>query len=96
MNTIACMTTIEKKVWPEYFERILDSSKTFELRLQDFDIAEGDELRLREWDPATKAYTGRELTKRVGFVGKWKIDELTTFFPREDIDTKGIQVISLL
>jgi len=50
---------------------------------------------LKEWDPKTEDYTGRELEKEVGFVGKWKVEDLTMFWPREDIDEKGIQVISL-
>lgn len=32
---------------------------------------------------------------QVGYVGKWKIDDLTKFWPRQDIDDKGLQVISL-
>jgi len=28
---------IEKKYWPEYFQKILDREKTFDLRLVDFD-----------------------------------------------------------
>ncbi|OHA88128.1 MAG: hypothetical protein A2653_03095 [Candidatus Zambryskibacteria bacterium RIFCSPHIGHO2_01_FULL_43_25] len=86
---------IEKKIWPEYFEKILDGKKTFELRLNDFEINEGDTLILKEWDPDTKEYTGREVEKKVGYVGKWKIDELTKFWSREDIDKNGLQVISL-
>jgi hypothetical protein len=70
---------IEKKVWPEYFQQIIDGKKTFELRLNDFDISGGDTLVLKEWGPHTKDYTGRTLEKRVGYVGKWKIDELTKF-----------------
>ena len=53
------MKKIEKKVWPEYFQEILDGKKTFELRLNDFDIKEGDTLVLKEWNPETKDYTGR-------------------------------------
>jgi hypothetical protein len=89
------MKTIEKKVWPEYFQEILDGKKTFELRLNDFDIKEGDKLVLKEWDPETKDYTGRVLEKTVGYVGRWKIDDLTKFWPRKDIDDYGLQVISL-
>ena len=89
------MQKIEKKVWPKYFEEILKGKKTFELRLNDFKINEGDILRLREWNPKNKDYTGREIEKTVGFVGKWKIDDLTQFWPKEEIETKGIQVISL-
>lgn len=90
------MKVIEKKVWPEYFEEILKGKKTFEVRLNDFEIEEGDMLYLKEWDPKTKNYTGREIKKNVGFVGKWKIDDLTVFWPKKDIKEKGIQVISLL
>lgn len=86
---------IEKKVWPEYFKQIMDGKKTFELRLNDFDISEGDTIILNEWDPETKGYTGRTLEKQVGYVGKWKIDDMTKFWSRKDIDDKGIQVISL-
>lgn len=89
------MQTIEKKVWPEYFQQILDGRKTFEVRLNDFEINEGDTLVLKEWDPSTKDYTGRELTRKVGYIGKWKIDDLTKFWPRQEIDERGIQVISL-
>jgi hypothetical protein len=76
--------------------RVLSTDKTFELRLNDFDIEEGDILFLREWDPKTKGYTGREMEKKVGFVGKWKINDLTVFWSKEEIEKKGLQVISLL
>ncbi len=89
------MKKVEKKVWPEYFQQILEDRKTFEVRLNDFDISEGDTLLLKEWDPKTKEYTGREVEKKVGYVGKWKIQDLTVFWSKEDIDDKGIQVISL-
>lgn len=41
----------KKKVWPEYFENILSGKKKYELRLNDFDVKEGDVLVLEEWDP---------------------------------------------
>ena len=80
---------------PEYFQKIIKNKKTFELRLNDFDIEEGDVLVLKEWDPKIKDYTGRTIEKEVGYVGEWKIEDLTKFWSREDIDKKGIQVISL-
>jgi hypothetical protein len=89
------MKKVEKKAWPELFQKVLDGEKTFDLRVNDFDIGEGDILVLKEWDPKTKDYTGRELEKNVGYVGKWKIEDLTKWWLREDIDQKGIQVISL-
>ncbi|MCD6279632.1 DUF3850 domain-containing protein [Candidatus Micrarchaeota archaeon] len=48
------MTVIEKKIWPKYFELIQQGKKTFEIRLADFEIKEGDVLLLKEWDPEKK------------------------------------------
>jgi hypothetical protein len=31
------MVRIEKKIWPKYFQAIIDGKKTYELRLADFD-----------------------------------------------------------
>lgn len=86
------MRRVEKKILSEYFEQILAGAKTYELRLGDFDIEEGDTLLLREWTGTE--YTGRELQKSVGYVGKWKMDEL--FWTKEEIEKHGLQVISLL
>ena len=52
---------IEKKVWPEYFQKIIDGVKTYELRLADFECNQGDVLVLKEWHPKTKEYTGRTI-----------------------------------
>lgn len=89
------MKKIEKKTWPDLFQKIVEGKKTFDLRLNDFDIDEGDILVLKEYDPKTQTYSGRILEKKVGFVGKWKIDELAQFWPKKDIEEKGIQVVSL-
>jgi ASC-1-like (ASCH) protein len=86
------MNTIEKKIWPEYFQNIKDGTKKFELRLADFPIEEGDKLVLKEWNPETKKYTGRELEKTVSYVLKTKD---VTFWPKEEIDKYGFQIISL-
>jgi hypothetical protein len=56
------------KIWPDYFSAILDGSKTFEIRVNDRDYMEGDTLRLREYDIDTDTYTGREITRRVGWM----------------------------
>lgn len=67
--------------------------KKFELRLNDFEIKEGDTLVLEEWDPEKKEYTGRKIEKKATYVGKFKIDEL--FWSESEIKEKGIQIISL-
>jgi len=84
---------INKKIWPEYFEAIVSGRKKFELRLDDFEVKEGDTLLLLEWDPKTKEYTGRKVEKKVTYVGKFKMDKL--FWPKKDIEEKGIQIISI-
>lgn len=81
---------IEKKVWPEYFQKIIDGDKTFELRLADFDCNKGDILILKEWDPKTKKYSGRQIEKKVTYVIKTK---KVNFWPKEDIEKYGFQVI---
>ena len=83
---------IEKKILPEYFDQIQDGSKTFELRLADWECKPGDFLILREWNAQTKQYTGREITKEVGYVLKTKDVKL---FPPEDVEKFGYQVIAL-
>ena len=87
------MAVIKKKIWPEYFNAISSGKKRFELRLNDFEVKEGDVLLLEEYDPQTKEYTGRKIEKKVTYVGKFKIDNL--FWPEEEIKEKGIQIISL-
>ena len=90
--------TIYKKTWPKFFEAIASGSKTWEMRLQDFDVAEGDTLVLQEWNPETKQYTGRSITKRVGYVGRFKMDDpkLLTIWSPDEIRDKGFQIISLV
>jgi hypothetical protein len=87
------MAKIEKKVWPQSFQAIKDGRKSYELRLADWECKEGDTLVLKEWDPETKQYTGRELEKEVTYVGKFKIDEL--YWSKDEIIKHGIQIISL-
>lgn len=87
------MTVIRKKIWPEYFEAVASGKKRFELRLNDFEVKEGDTLLLEEWDPKAREYTGRKIEKKAAYVGKFRIDNL--FWPEEEIKRKGLQIISL-
>ncbi len=87
------MATIEKKAWPEYFEKVLSGEKRCDFRLNDFNIAVGDTLLLREWNPGTKEYTGREVKKVVTYIAK--VDINNTMWPKEDIEKYGIQILSL-
>lgn len=87
------MAIIKKKIWPEFFEKVASGEKKWELRLGDFDVVKGDTLVLEEWNLKTKQYTGRSLTKTIGSVHRFKLGE--SFWPKEDIEKHGFQIISL-
>lgn len=70
----------EIKCWPQYFCRVLDGSKTFEVRDNDRGYQPGDIVRMREWDKSKvyhaehpmddshDGYTGRVLEFKIGYV----------------------------
>ena len=66
------MATIHKKVWREYFEKIISGKKKLELRLADFEINEGDTLVLEEWDKDKRKYTGRKVEVVATYILKTK------------------------
>lgn len=87
------MRTIEKKIWPQYFKDILSGRKKVELRLADFTVEPGDTLFLKEWNPDTKSYTGRETSVKVTYVLKTKGQ---TFWPEEEVAKHGFQIIQFI
>ncbi len=89
------MARIEKKLWSEYFDQVVSGKKKYELRLNDFEVAEGDTLVLREWDKEKKEYTGREIVKQVTEVSRFKLEDIYTFNSKEEVDRLGIQIISI-
>jgi hypothetical protein len=61
VNTIDPAATVhEVKSWPKFFNPILAGTRVHELRENDRGYAVGDVLHLREYDPETRRYTGRE------------------------------------
>ena len=62
------MKTVNKKIWPKFFEDVLLRNKRFEIRKDEDDIQVGDILNLREWNPEKKEYTGREAACTVTYV----------------------------
>lgn len=60
--------THELKTWPEYFQAIFENKKTFELRVNDRNYQVGEILLLREFDPETKQYSGREIKRYVTYI----------------------------
>lgn len=84
------MAVIKKKTWPEIFELVLSGEKKFDFRVADFEVKKGDVLVLEEWDPSTKEYTGRSISKKVGYVGTFSLD---SFGQREALEEHGLHVI---
>ncbi len=58
----------ELKTWPPFFADIVSGAKPFELRRDDRGYTVGDVLHLREWDPATGDYTGRDVLREVSYI----------------------------
>lgn len=85
------MNIIEKKTWPEIFEKVKNGEKNFDVRLADFKCSPGDVLVLKEWDPKTEIYTGQTIKKKVKFIMKTK--DLEKFWKKSDIKKHGFQVI---
>lgn len=53
------------KCWPQWFEPLLNQSKQFEVRQDDRAYQVGDLLFIREWNPDSQQFTGREVLRRV-------------------------------
>ena len=83
---------IKKKVWPEYFQQILNGKRNVELRLADFDLKEGDTLILEEFDPETNTYTGRRITKKAKSIIKFNPTRMHRI---EDIKDFGFYIIDM-
>jgi hypothetical protein len=86
------MSVIRKKIWPEYFEDVKSGKKTFEFRVADFDVKEGDTLILEEFDSRTKTYTGRTMEKKISHYIHIKPEDFNKF---GGISKNGFYVISL-
>lgn len=86
------MKLIRKKCWPEYFEKVKSGDKKFEVRLADSDYEIGDILILEEWNPETKKYTDRHLSKKITDLINTKDLE---FYQQSDIDKHGYCIMSL-
>ncbi|MBS3913460.1 MAG: DUF3850 domain-containing protein [Bacteroidetes bacterium] len=87
------MKTVTKKIDTIWFENILAGRKKFELRLADFDIAEGDILRLEEWvgDGAERKFTGRYLEKQITYLRKIDLKDWVNKQP--ELLDKGMYVL---
>ena len=84
------MKRIEKKTWPDLFNKILSGEKTFDARIADFKISKGDTLILKEYDPIKKSYTGRKIEKKLIFVLNSKDQK---FWTKKDINKYGLVIM---
>jgi hypothetical protein len=87
------MATITKKILPEWFDAIQSGKKKYELRLADFEIQDGDILRLEEWDSTgeDRRPTGRVIEKTVTYVRKVDLDGWIRMQP--ELTEKGFYVL---
>jgi hypothetical protein len=58
----------ELKSHPRPFNSILAGHKKHDLRTNDQDFLEGDEILFREWDPDMQRYTGRHLIATITYM----------------------------
>lgn len=68
----------ELKTWPSPFDAAWRQHKTHEIRKADRDFKQWDVLYLREWEPSTEEYTGRECRVEVTYFtpgGDWGLPE---------------------
>ena len=77
---------VTKKIDTIWFENILAGRKKFELRLADFDIAEGD-----MGDGAERKFTGRHIEKKVAYMQKIDLKDWAANQP--EILDKGIYAL---
>lgn len=79
----------ELKIWPQFYSRVNDGSKTFEVRHNDRNFQFGDTVTLREFDPTPmnevvpgsppKGYTDSPLLRfTIGYV--FVLDQKTVVF----------------
>ncbi len=87
------MAIITKKILPEWFDAIASGQKKYELRLADFDIQEGDTLRLEEWvgEGEGRKATGRVIEKKISYVRNFDVD--TWMKQQPEIKEKGMYVL---
>lgn len=56
----------ELKIYPKYFDAVLNGNKQFEIRKNDRDFHVGDNIFLREWDNIK--YSGRTIFAEITYI----------------------------
>lgn len=86
------MSTIEKKIRPEMFEKLQKGEMNFDVRLADFSCDQADVIKYREWDPKTNNYTGREVEREVVHCLSTKDHD---YWTDEEVAKHGFNIIRL-
>jgi len=86
------MAAIEKKVWTDSFQKIMNSEKKAEFRLADFALNEGDTILLKEFDRKTKKLTGRMVEKKCARVQKFNPLD---YYTADEMKKHGCYLIEL-
>lgn len=60
LNKTEMRQSHDLKTWPEVFLKVIEGTKTFEIRKNDRDFKVGDMVKMSEYDPKNEKYTGRE------------------------------------
>ncbi len=84
---------IEKKVQQEYFKKVLEGKKRFEVRLADFKCKPGDILVLKEQIQGTNKLTSRKIECQVLFTLNTK--EVEKFYTKKEIEKHGLVILAL-
>lgn len=63
-------TVHELKIHPQYFKDVVSGAKNNEIRQADRPFEVGDWLKLMEWNPQSKEYTGAFIYKKITFITK--------------------------
>jgi hypothetical protein len=90
--------THELKTIDPYFQALLDGDKTYEFRRKDRPYEVGDRLVLKEYDPITDTYSGREVVRYISRVDSlegdlnWLI--LNGIIMHKPTNNKGYAILS--
>ena len=88
------------KIWPEFFQAIVDDLKLFEIRKNDRDYKVGDVLILTEYEPKQQKYTGRGLSVDVIYLTHFSVglgaDFVFMSIQKPRINTHDINIRNIL
>lgn len=73
------------KIWPEFFQDVIEGRKVFEVRENDRPYSIGYRFVLGEWDPTARAFTGRTFgPRRITYLTDFGLKPGFVAFAHED------------